>query len=90
MPSKKIKEGYRMTLLTKKNGDVFSGAIVSEDQNVVRLRTITGQEARVPKSTIKTRHTSPVSLMPSGLTESLKEDEVIDLVAYLASLGKQK
>ena len=88
-PSKKIKEGYRMSLVTTKNGDVFSGAIVSEDQNVIVIRNAAGNESRVPKSAIQTRQTSPVSLMPSGLTSSLREDEFVDLVAYLTSLGKQ-
>ncbi|MFT5470748.1 MAG: putative heme-binding domain-containing protein [Verrucomicrobiales bacterium] len=89
-PSKKIKEGYRMSLVTAKNGDVFAGAIVREDQNVVVIRNAAGSESRLPKSTIESRETSPVSLMPSGLTTSLREDEFIDLIAYLASLGKQQ
>ena len=89
-PSKKIKEGYRMSLVTAKNGDVFAGAIVREDQNVVVIRNAAGNESRVPKPSIKTRETSPVSLMPSGLTTSLREDEFVDLIAYLASLGKQQ
>lgn len=89
-PSKKIKEGYRMSVLTLKNGDLIAGAIVREDQNVIVVRNAAGNEARVPKATIKSRETSPVSMMPSGLTASLRADEFIDLIAYLASLGKQE
>ena len=87
-PSEKIKEGYRLSLLTLNNGDVISGTITSEDQSVLVVRNAAGQESRVPASTIKSRHTSPISMMPSGLTASLREDEWIDLIAYLASLGK--
>jgi putative heme-binding domain-containing protein len=88
-PSKKIKEGYRMSMITLKKGDVVAGAIVSEDQNVVVVRNAVGHETRVPKATIQSRETSSVSMMPSGLTASLRADEFIDLIAYLTSLGKQ-
>lgn len=89
-PSKKIKEGYRMSVVTTKKGDIVAGAIVSEDQNVLVSRSMANVETRVPKSSIASRKTSPVSMMPSGLTASLGEDELVDLISYMASLGKQK
>jgi len=89
-PSTKIKEGYRMAMITAKNGDVISGSIVREDQNVVVVRNAAGNDTRVPRSTIESLHTSPVSMMPSGLTAVLREDEFLDLIAYLVSLGKQE
>ena len=33
---------------------------------------------------------SPVSLMPEGLLNTLKEDEVLDLMAYLLSRGDRQ
>ena len=87
-PSKKIKEGYRMAMITTKEGDVFAGSIATENQNVVVIRNSVGTTSRVPKLSIAKRETSPVSMMPSGLTSSLREDEFIDLVSYLSSLGK--
>ena len=38
----------------------------------------------VPKDEIETRQATPNSMMPEGLLLSLGEDEVRDLVAYLA------
>ncbi len=32
---------------------------------------------------------SPVSLLPPGLTASLRRDELVDLLRYLSSLGKE-
>lgn len=87
-PSKKIKEGYRMSLLTFKDGDVISGAIVRENQNVLVVRSAFGKESRVPRADVKSRETIAVSMMPGGLTAHLREDEFVDLLAYLASLGK--
>ena len=89
-PSKKIKEGYRMAVITTKKGDVFAGSLANENQNVVVIRNAVGTIFRVPKESIAKRETSPVSMMPSGLTASLREDEFIDLISYLSSLGKTK
>ncbi len=87
-PSKKIKEGYRMSMVTMKDGDVASGAVAREAANVLVLRGAFGTEVRVPKADIAKRETSPVSMMPPGLTASLREDEFVNLITYLTSLGK--
>ncbi len=87
-PSVKIKEGYHTTLVTLKNGDSFAGAIAREDANELVIRDATGKENRIPKADIASNNISPVSLMPPGLTAQLREDEFVDLVAFLAQLGK--
>ena len=87
-PSVKIKEGYHTTLVTLKNGDSFAGAIAREDDNELVVRDATGKENRIPKADIASNNISPVSLMPPGLTAQLREDEFVDLVAFLAQLGK--
>ncbi|MDA7920528.1 c-type cytochrome [Verrucomicrobiales bacterium] len=87
-PNMKIKEGYHTTLVTLKNGDSFAGAIAREDDNELVVRDATGKENRIPKADIASNNISPVSLMPPGLTAQLREDEFVDLVAFLAQLGK--
>ena len=87
-PSVKIKEGYHTTLVTLKNGDAFAGAIAREDANELVIRDAAGTENRIPKSDIASNNVSPVSLMPPGLTAQLREDEFVDLVAFLSNLGK--
>lgn len=88
-PSVKIKEGYHTTLVTLKNGDSFAGAIAREDANEIVIRDAVGNENRIPKSEVASNSISPVSLMPPGLTASLREDEFIDLVRFLSELGKE-
>ncbi len=87
-PSDKIKEGYHTTLVTMKNGDSYAGAIAREDANEIVIRDATGNENRIPKADIASNNVSPVSLMPPGLTAQLREDEFVDLVAFLSELGK--
>ena len=88
-PSKKIKEGYRMSVIVTEDGDVYSGTVIREDDRIVLIRNAVGQENRVLKSVIESRETSGTSMMPSGLTAPLSNAEFADLIAYLASLGKQ-
>lgn len=87
-PSEKIKEGYRMSVITFKNGNVVSGAISRETRDALVLRSAFGRETRIPRKDIASRETSPVSMMPGGLVAGLREDELVDLLAYLSSLGR--
>lgn len=88
-PSSKIKEGYHTTLVTTKNGQAVAGAIARESSDEVVIRDAAGKENRIPKGDIASKIVSPVSLMPPGLTASLREDEFVDLVRFLSELGKE-
>ena len=88
-PSKKIKEGYHTNLITLKNGDSHAGGILSETETEVVIRDLTGKHNRVSKRDITNQTISPVSLMPVGLTTQLREDEFVDLVRFMAELGKE-
>lgn len=88
-PNKKIKEGYHMTMVTKKNGEIAAGSVVREDGKEVVLRDAGGNEVRVPTDVIAGREISPVSMMPAGLTATLRKDEFVDLVKFLSVLGKE-
>lgn len=88
-PSKKIKEGYHTTLVTTKGGQAIAGAIAGESSSEMVIRDATGKENRIAKNDIASNAVSPVSLMPPGLTASLREDEFINLVRFLSELGKE-
>jgi len=87
-PSKKIKEGYHTAFVTLKNGNSVAGAIAREDKTELVIRDAAGTEQRLAKADIASNQISPVSLMPPGLTAALREDEFVDLVAFLSHLGK--
>jgi len=88
-PNDKIKEGYHTTLVTEKNGNTHTGGLVSESATEIILRDYSGKENRIAQADVKTMSISPVSMMPPGLTASLREDEFIDLVRFLSELGKE-
>lgn len=88
-PSKKIKEGYHMVVVTTKDGQVVSGGLVQDGDNEVVIRDPANIEHTVSKASIATKVMSPVSMMPPGLTASLREDEFVDLVRFLSELGRE-
>ena len=88
-PSKKIKEGYHMTVVTTKDGTVHSGFVARENDRQLIMRDASNKEAIVHKSEIASKQIAPVSLMPAGLTSSLRRDEFTHLVRFLSELGKE-
>jgi putative heme-binding domain-containing protein len=88
-PSKKIKEGYHMIIVSKKDGGVVSGGLVNDGADELTIRDPANQIVKVAKSAVASRQMSPVSMMPAGLTASLREDEFVDLVRFLSELGRE-
>lgn len=88
-PSKKIKEGYHMIIVNKKDGGVISGGLVADGAEELTIRDPANQMVKVAKSAVASRQMSPVSMMPAGLTASLREDEFVDLVRFLSELGRE-
>ncbi|MDA0348350.1 MAG: HEAT repeat domain-containing protein [Verrucomicrobia bacterium] len=88
-PQKQIKEGYHVVMVTKKDGTIAAGRLASENDTSVTLQDPADQLIEIPKSVIASQEISPISLMPPGLTASLRKDEFADLVKFLSRLGKE-
>ncbi len=88
-PNRAIKEGHHMTVLHLAGGDVRAGMIVREDASELVLRDATGREEHLATSQVQRREITPVSMMPPGLTASLRRDEFVDLTAFLSELGRE-
>lgn len=90
-PSKVVSEQYQNTVITKKDGDDVTGRIVEEnDQKVVVVTNpLTQTKVEVLKSDIEKRTASKISPMPEGLVNNFTKEEILDLIAYLESGGKE-
>ena len=88
-PSSSIKQGYETVIVTKKDNTVVSGLLQRKAEGATLVRDPTGEIVSIPNGEIAKTDTSPVSLMPPGLTAQLRRDELVDLMKYLTSLGKQ-
>jgi putative membrane-bound dehydrogenase-like protein len=85
-PSGDIQDDYKMVVITTQDGRTYSGNIIAESERNITLR-IVGQDALIiNKSDIQSKEVTTNSLMPKGLLNSLTDEEVIDLVAYLKAL----
>jgi putative membrane-bound dehydrogenase-like protein len=83
-PSAIVAKEFQMTVVELKNGRVISGIIKDENDQAVTIQT-QNEAIILPKKEIDSRNQSPVSMMPEGLLDKLSNEEVRDLVGYLAS-----
>ena len=85
-PSRAVREGYNVIDIELTDGDTVSGMIRAETSDALSLQTAAGAPQSIPKSKIKSRKSTPVSLMPEGLESGLSLDEFADLISFLQSL----
>ena len=83
-PSAVVARDYQVSIVETRNGRVITGIIKQEGDKSLTLQT-QNEKVTLPKHEIKTRTRSPISMMPEGMFAKLTDEEVRDLVAYLAS-----
>jgi putative heme-binding domain-containing protein len=92
-PSKVISDQYQAINIRLKNGDVISGRVGNlggADLNVIEDMFEPGKMTNVRRADIESIAPSKVSPMPEGLLNSLRLDEIQDLVAYLLARGDRQ
>jgi putative heme-binding domain-containing protein len=88
-PQREVKESFETYRLTTKKGEELIGIIVAGNDAEITLRDPAGAEHAVAQADIAKREFIG-SLMPAGLTDNLSPEDLRDLFAYLAQLGKVK
>ena len=88
-PSKVVSEQYTSTVFTLNDGKTEAGRIKQEtaDKVVIVPNPFDPATTTISKADIKSRELSKVSIMPPGLLNTFSEDEILDLIAYLESMG---
>ncbi len=87
-PNAGISFGYETWQLETKDGEEATGLIASETEEEVALKLPGGIVTRYPKSNLAKQEKLRTSTMPQGLALTLKPQELVDLIEYLAGLGK--
>lgn len=87
-PSAAIGHNYRSLNVATADGRVLTGLPVEDTPERLLLKTADGQRVAIPTAEVEERSTSDVSLMPEGLAETLGEQDLVDLLAYLGTLRR--
>ena len=84
-PSKTIEEEYMNYLFVLTNGDVATGIITAEGTHSLTVQSSgdEGQAVTIDKGDIIERDQRAVSVMPVGLLDTLRRDQIVDLMAFL-------
>jgi putative heme-binding domain-containing protein len=82
-PSAVVAKDYQVTLIATNDGRLITGIIKQETDKAVSVQT-QNEVVLVPRNEIESRTSSRLSMMPEGLLAPLKNDEVRDLIGYLA------
>jgi putative heme-binding domain-containing protein len=89
-PSKEISDQYAAVEIRTADDRVVVGRIVNLNNNNVSVNTNMldpGSTVNVNRANIESMKPSRISMMPAGLLDTFKEDEILDLMAYLLSRG---
>ncbi|WP_113962147.1 c-type cytochrome [Roseimicrobium gellanilyticum] len=89
-PSKVISDQYDSHQIEKKDGSLVIGRIVAEENGdlMVMMNPFAPTSlTKVAADEVKSKKTQPVSMMPPGLINTLNQDELLDLIAYILSAG---
>jgi putative heme-binding domain-containing protein len=86
-PNAKIKEGYHAVVVATEDGQVVSGIEIAADDATLTLRTATNEIIQLDQEEIIEKKPGQ-SLMPMGVIDRLSSAEQVNLIAFLARLGK--
>jgi putative membrane-bound dehydrogenase-like protein len=81
-PSAVVPREFQMVNFTLADDRVVGGIVLRETKDAVTVRTV-NDTLTIPAADIVARKQTPVSIMPEGMLDQMKPDEVRDLVAYL-------
>ncbi len=82
-PNLVIGQGYQTRTVLTTDGRVLTGLLVENNEQRIVLNVQGGKRESIPRDQIEEDRESKLSLMPEALEEQLKEQELLDLFAYL-------
>ena len=83
-PSALVDEAYRLTTIEMDDGRLLTGFLQQHGEGSIVLRT-QDEFVTLPLKEIDEMTTTNLSMMPEGLLRSFGDEQIRDLVVYLAS-----
>lgn len=82
-PNAEIRAGYEMTSIETKDGRLLSGFITRNDEGLVGIRMMGGNEVILQRDQISNLEMQERSLMPESLLSGMSDEDLRDLFNYL-------
>lgn len=91
LPSKVISDQYRPTEFITRSRTLVSGQVEADDGTTLTIRAnpLAAETVKLKKADVAKQRPARLSLMPEGLVDTLSEEEILDLIAYLRSAGNK-
>lgn len=89
-PNASIHPDYVAYNVSLKNGETLNGFVRAQDQRWLRLIGADGKETRIDRAEVTQLTPSSVSLMPSGLLDSMNQGQVEDLLTFLLNAPPER
>jgi len=86
-PKRQVKEGYMVTQVTTKDGQIQAGYIAGETAEALTLKDLSGNPGQPIAKRDITARSDAGTLMPDGVTDWMSEQQRLDLLRYLFELG---
>ncbi len=86
-PDRDVKEAFISLTVATIDGEILQGILVDRTDDRLTLRDANGNEIVIPADDID-EEVEGKSLMPKGLVKFMTRQELLDLLAFLTSLGK--
>ncbi len=89
-PGREISDQYGASIFKLKDGSSLVGRIMNLKENSYWINTDMMTPSTISKVDVKLIESiepSPVSMMPPGLLATMKQDDILDLLAYLLASG---
>ena len=82
-PNAAVETAYINHLVSTSEGEQFSGIIIHETDQVIVIRNLGGEDQNINRKDIFKLESTGMSIMPEGFENSLDQQKMADLLAFL-------
>lgn len=86
-PNRAVEDKYRTYAVLTQEGRSFTGMILEETANSIRLAAADGKEHVILRTDLDEMAATRVSLMPAGMEQELKGPDLADVIAYIRGIS---